>query len=192
LTAVRIMDIQNQRESEKSDESKPIALLGFFRVASSIISELQLSNNPMDAELMKKTVVVDFNTNAHHQLNIIGVKAIYGDISHMDTLHHAGIHDAKIVISTIPDTILVGTDNLKIIRQIKNICPHAKIVVTAESPNRALKMYAEGADYVFLPRILAARHVIPIIRELLNDVERAGQFKEEQMEMLKNDKEIIS
>ncbi|MBL7959326.1 cation:proton antiporter, partial [bacterium] len=176
LSRIGLKDAGGVIETTAEEESKEIAILGFFRVASSLIRDIQEINsaeNAEEANLLEKIVVVDFNPNVHSKLDAIGVKAIYGDISHMDTLHHAGIHDAKIVISTIPDTVLVGTDNLKMIKQLQTICPHAKIIVTAESASRALKMYAEGADYVFLPRTLAALHLIPVIRDLLNDHEHA-------------------
>lgn len=191
LVRVGLRDAGGLLESRASEESKDIAMLGFFRVASSLIRSMQESTADMPG-LLEKIVVVDFNPNVHAKLDAIGVKAIYGDISHMDTLHHAGIHGAKVVISTIPDTVLVGTDNLKMIKQIQSICPHAKIIVTAESPARALKMYAEGADYVFLPRTLAAQHLIPVIGELLQDGDRAAAIKTEQMAWLQQREEIIS
>lgn len=194
LTKIGLRDAGGVIESQAEEESKDIAMLGFFRVASSLIRDIQESKSSETdhTELLDKIVVVDFNPNVHAKLDGIGVKAIYGDISHMDTLHHAGIHDAKIVISTIPDTVLVGTDNLKMIKQIQSICPHAKIIVTAESAARALKMYAEGADYVFLPRTLSAQHLIPVVHELLNDKERAKIIKQDQMNWLQQREEIIS
>jgi Kef-type K+ transport system membrane component KefB len=195
LTRIGLKDAGGVIETKDEEESKDIALLGFFRVASSLIrdiQETQNSENIEDAQLLEKIVVVDFNPNVHSKLDGIGVKAIYGDISNMDTLNHAGIHGAKIVISTIPDTILVGTDNLKVIKQIQSICPHAKIIVTAESSSRALKMYAEGADYVFLPRMLASLHLIPVIRDLLNDQGHAETLKKSHMDWLQQRVEIIS
>lgn len=195
LSRIGLKDAGGVIETKAEEEGKEIAILGFFRVASSLIRDIQEINNSENTEeanLLEKIVVVDFNPNVHSKLDAIGVKAIYGDISHMDTLHHAGIHDAKIVISTIPDTVLVGTDNLKMIKQLQTICPHAKIIVTAESASRALKMYADGADYVFLPRTLAALHLIPVIRDLLNDHEHAAVLKKTQVEWLQQREEIIS
>jgi len=187
LAKVGLKDYAAKIEVKEVDVSKDIALLGFFRVASSLIKEIQTKS---DATLLDKIVVVDFNPNVHAKLQALGVKAIYGDISHMDTLHHAGIHEAKIVISTIPDTVLVGTDNLKMIKQIQTICPHAKIIVTAESAQRALKMYSEGADYVFLPRQLAADHLVEVVQEVLNgDLEN---IRNDQLQKLKEREEIIS
>jgi Kef-type K+ transport system membrane component KefB/voltage-gated potassium channel Kch len=148
--------------ADDEDSGKEIALLGFFRTASSLVHEIIAA----DEGLKDRLVVVDFNPEVHAELQNLGIKVIYGDISHPDTLHHAGIHEVKMIISTIPDTVLVGTDNLRIIRHLREICPHAKIIVTAESTERALKMYAEGADYVFLPRVLAARNLLDAVRML--------------------------
>jgi len=134
--------------------------------------------------------VVDFNPNVHQKLQAMGIKVIYGDVSNMDTLHHAGIEEAKIVLSTIPDSILKGTDNLRMIRQIRRLCPRARIVVTAESPVRALKMYEEGADYVLLPRILAAAHLLPVIQDILAG--NVDDRKKSEIEYLTAREEIIS
>ncbi len=192
LEKIGFKDIGIMEELKEEDIHREIALLGFFRVASSLVKAMEdmKTADGSDENILDKIVVVDFNPNVHVKLQAIGVKAIYGDISHMDTLHHAGIHSAKIVISTIPDTVLVGTDNLKMIKQIQTICPHAKIIVTAESAARAHKMYAEGADYVFLPRVLAADHLNAVIREILNgDIQK---LRNDQLEQLKSREEIIS
>jgi len=195
LNPIGLKDIRTLQEDKVDEIDKDIALLGFFRVASSLVRELQdrKLHGGKSAELKDEVVVVDFNPNVHAKLNALDVKAIYGDISNMGTLHHAGIHNAKVVLSTIPDTVLVGTDNLKMIKQIQTICPHAKIIVTAESAQRALKMYAEGADYVFLPRILAAEHLLGAIETLLhNDELSVTDLKQNHIEALKAREEIIS
>jgi voltage-gated potassium channel Kch len=198
LIAIGLKDITTPLEALKGEEGRDIAVLGFFRVASSFTSELTTmeANQTAESDNFKdKIVVIDFNPDVHAKLNKIGVKAIYGDISHMDTLHHANIHHAKVVLSTIPDNILVGTDNLTMIKNIKRISPQAKIIVTAESLSRALSMYAEGADYVFLPRILAAQHLIPIIKEFLNNGQQnIERMKNDHIEWLNRHKEqeIIS
>src|SRR5439155_22078712 len=107
------------------------------------------------------------NPEVHRKLRAYVVQLLYGDISHPETLHHAGIHEAKVVLSTIPDSILVGTDNLRLIKHIQSLCPHAKIIVTAETPHSALEMYAEGADYVLMPRLIAAQHLCEMTERLL-------------------------
>ncbi len=142
--------------------------------------------------MIDKLVVIDFNPETHGSLQDLGVKVIYGDVSHLDTLKHAGIHDVKIVVSTIPDKILVGTDNVKIIKLIKTACPHAKIIVTAESSQRALQMYKEGADYVLLPHQLVAANLIETLTMMLKKEhnEMASVVKRE-IRMLEERNEIL-
>jgi Kef-type K+ transport system membrane component KefB len=167
---IGLKDKQKYEEPVEAKLEKDVALLGFFRVASSFVSDLQEKENKEkkgEEALKEKIVVVDFNQSVHQKLKAIDVPVLYGDIAHMDTLHHIGLHDAKVIISTIPDNILVGTSNQKLIKQIQELAPHSKIIVTAESPVSALKMYEEGADYVFLPRLLASEHLIPIVEDLL-------------------------
>jgi Kef-type K+ transport system membrane component KefB len=166
-------------------DHKDLAILGFFRVASALIQEIE----DAAANLKDKLVVVDFNPRVLRKLPLHDVKVVYGDISNPETLHHAGIDEAEIVISTIPDEILVGTSNLKIIDLIKKISPKARIIVTAESPSRALTLYDTGADYVYLPNQLAARHLLDVVASLLRGEEVV--FKDEEMARLARRNEVI-
>jgi Trk K+ transport system NAD-binding subunit len=194
LKKIGVKDIQSAEHEDEMAGGKDIALLGFFRTASSLVHELisNEQNESTELQLKDRLVVVDFNPEVHQSLQSMGIKVVYGDISHPDTLHHAGIQDVKIVISTIPDTILVGTDNLKIIKHIKEICPRAKLIVTAESIERALKMYAEGADYVFIPRILAAKNLVEMIDMILkNKHKKLSSIIKNEIDMLQSRNEII-
>jgi Kef-type K+ transport system membrane component KefB len=195
LVGIGLKDIATMGDEPALEQHKEIALIGFFRVASSLMREIQYreENDAAAHESGRENlVVVDFNPDAYAKLRAHGVKVVYGDIGHMETLHHAGIHNAKVALSTIPDHILVGTSNRQLIRTIRSICPHAKIIVTAEGPESALEMYNEGADYVFLPRILAAQHLIPIIELFLQgDTERLEEIKRQQMDHLQYGEEIV-
>ena len=119
--------IRGQVQEAVGEEPKDIALLGFFRVASAFLAEIEETR----PELKDKLVVVDFNPEVFRGLINRQVRVVYGDISNMQTLHHAGLEHVKIAISTITDDILVGTNNLKLIGEIKSLAPHAKIIVTA-------------------------------------------------------------
>jgi len=160
-----LRDRRKYVEPSEEELDKDVALLGFFRVASSFVTDVVESKGKN--ALKDKIVVVDFNQTVHSKLKALGIPAVYGDISHVDTLHHVGLHHTKVAISTIPDTVLVGTSNTKLIKQLEEIAPHAKIIVTAETPASAIKMYEEGADYVFMPRMLASEHLMPIVRDML-------------------------
>ncbi|HNE18471.1 MAG TPA: NAD-binding protein, partial [Turneriella sp.] len=169
---IGLRDKQKFVEPTEQELNKDIALLGFFKVASSFVTDAVEDTGKNS--LKEKIVVVDFNQTVHSKLKSLGIPAVYGDIGHIDTLHHVGLHHTKVAISTIPDTILVGTSNTKLIKQIEDIAPHAKIIVTAENPESALKMYEAGADYVFLPRQLASAHLMPIVRDMLATTEEGN------------------
>jgi Kef-type K+ transport system membrane component KefB len=184
LAVIGFKDLESAPPDE-GEAHKDLALLGFFRVASAFLQEIE----DAAAELKDRMVVVDFNPGVLRQLPRHGVKVVYGDISNPETLHHAAIEEAEIVISTIADEILLGTSNLKLIDQIKKIAPRARIIVTAESPSRALALYEAGADYVYLPNQLAAQHLLAVVERLLRGEEVV--LKEEEMARLARRDEVV-
>jgi Trk K+ transport system NAD-binding subunit len=163
-----------------------IALLGFYRVASAFLTEVE----KLQPQLKEKLVVVDFNPEVFRALKARGVNVVYGDISNMPTLHHAGIDEAKLVISTITDDILVGTDNFRLIGQIRKMCPQAKVVVTAGSPSQALRLYKAGADYVLRPNSVAGHSLLKVL-DLLMHREVADLVKDE-IDHLSQQKEVLA
>ncbi len=196
LLRLGIKDIGSVATASATEGEKDIVILGFYRVASSFLREILDRDEAADAMHgvgKENIVVIDFNPEVHRQLDTYGIKMIYGDISHLDTLHHAGIHDAKIVLSTIPDNILVGTDNLRLMKHIQSLCPHAKILVTAENPHSALQMYAEGAAYVLMPRVIAAQHLLEMTEQVLRgETGEIEQLKQAHIEQLQVREEIVS
>ena len=186
MVRIGFKDLKSRTADDPAALPKEIALLGFFRVASAFIQEIE------DAEikLKDKIVVVDFNPQVLRRLPRHGVKVVYGDVSNPETLQHAGIDEAKIVISTISDELLVGTDNLRLIRRIKKIAPKARIIVTAEDPARALTLYNAGADYVSLPNELTAKNLLTVVARLLRG--KRAVLKEEELERLMERDEVIA
>lgn len=123
-----------------------IVLLGFHRVASALLHRLQYQMNG------RRFVVVDFSPEVFRRLRALDVPVIYGDISHLDTLAHAGVASAVVVISTVSDDFLRGTDNAALLRQVRRLNPGARVILSAETLDGARALYAAGADYVVLPR----------------------------------------
>ncbi|MDZ4164915.1 MAG: cation:proton antiporter [Smithellaceae bacterium] len=143
----------------------PVVLLGFYRIASAFLAEAT-SKHPA---LVEKIKVIDFNPQVKEKLDSMGVACIYGDISHPETLHHAGIHQARILICTIPDHILKGATNQRLLNHLKNICPGAKIILTADGAQQARSLYQEGADYVLQPSHLAGDFLAGLIEKGLDE-----------------------
>src|SRR6185436_45934 len=95
--------------------------------------------------MLQRLLVIDFNPHVHAELGRRGIACMYGDVSNMQTLHHAEVHDARLVVSTIPDSILRGTNNLRLLKQARRLCAHAKVIVTANRAASALALYEAGA-----------------------------------------------
>jgi voltage-gated potassium channel Kch len=192
LSTLRLKDLARAGTGESPQTSpKPVVFLGFFREASSIIHEFELGNSENGRHsLLNDILVIDFNPVVYSELQRRGIECIYGDIAHMETLHHANVHDAKLVVSTIPDRILKGTDNARLLRKIRHLCPHAKAIVTADSPRKALDLYDRGADFVYIPSMHASAQVAQIIELGLR--EGLDHVRAEQIAHLKLRDEVLA
>jgi Kef-type K+ transport system membrane component KefB len=145
-------------ETER-ERKRRIVVLGFHRVASSFLAELERTH----AALVEQVFVVDFNPMVYHSLQARGIKVYYGDIAHAETLTHAGIADAEIVILSVPDTLLKGTSNERLVKHIRSVNPAAKIIATAEVLSETQALYAAGADYVTIARLDQANELVEAV-----------------------------
>jgi Kef-type K+ transport system membrane component KefB/DNA-binding NarL/FixJ family response regulator len=136
--------------------SPDIMIVGCFRVGSSLIHDLSAAN--------KNFGLIDFNPEILDALKKRNIPAVYGDISYDQTLEHAGAHAAKVLICPISDDFLRGTSNAHLLQQLRRINPTARIIVTAEGPRKALELYAAGADYVIVPRVLASDQILQAVQ----------------------------
>ncbi|MGB5177112.1 MAG: cation:proton antiporter [Gammaproteobacteria bacterium] len=146
-----------------AEESYSLALLGFHRITSSLLHELK-KNNP---GLLEKTLVVDFNVNIHPRIAAQGLTVKYGDLCSAETLHHTGVDKAKVIACTIPDDVLKGTTNRKLVEAARHVNPDAVIIANAIELSESRALYQAGADYVFLQRIETARAVEQAIERAL-------------------------
>jgi Kef-type K+ transport system membrane component KefB len=140
-------------------------LLGVSREGLAFLHHLERESPDMKARI----VAVDFNPETLEGLQADGVRCHYGDIANPETLRHAGIQQASVVVSGISDWFLKGTDNLRLLREVRSLAPDAAVVVTADSLPRARQLYDEGADYVLIPPALAAEHLYDLLRDAGRD-----------------------
>lgn len=174
-------DAEQSTALVREEKAIPVMLVGCFRVGSSLIHELR--------QAAIDFVVVDFDQSVNNKLNRMGVNTIYGDVSHTDTLEHSGVERARILIVPIDDDTLRGTDNATLLRVLRKLNPSAKIIVSAHSIAQAGRFYAEGADYVLLPRVLQARHLMEIIADIgAGELEGRRQI---EMEHLPTRNEVV-
>ncbi len=174
---VRDLDYGRRADSDEPGghgESRRIVILGFFRAASALLAELD-RRNPL---LLGQISVVDFNPVVFQALSDRGLHVIYGDISNFDTLLHAGVSKAEIIVLSVPDSLLKGADNEKLVRHVRTLNPAARIVATADLLSDVDDLYGAGADYVTVPRLSDANALFEVI-----EAAEAGLLKDKRIEM---------
>jgi hypothetical protein len=177
----------DQSSTEAASDSRPkrVCLLGFSWTASSLLGEIWRERPDLLAEI----AVIDFNPVVHERLKQQNLHAIYGDITSRDVLHHAGVNHAEVIICSLPNTVLKGADNLKMLRQIRELNPTAKIIVHAELLADVPKLYAAGASYVTAPRLLEAADLLQVIEATEQNL--LDQKRQAQQKLLDDRHEII-
>ena len=171
LARMGLRDPDPHATAEEGEAARPIVFLGFARQASSLLEEI-LRVRP---EIADQISVIDFNPSVAEELRRRGVHTIYGDVSHADTLYHANVPKARVVLSTIPDAVLKGTSNLRLLRQVQAMAPEARVIVTADVLEAARELYAEGAAHVLVPRLAGARELTPAVLDVYDATAAAAE-----------------
>jgi len=146
-------------QSEIAAPARRIYLLGFSWTASSLLELISRERPNSLAEL----AVIDFNPQVNERLRRRGVHVVYGDVSQSDVLLHAGITNAELVICSLPNSLLKGSNNFKLLRQVRELNPSTRVIVHAERLDDVARLYAAGASYVLTPRLLEAGHLMEIL-----------------------------
>ena len=173
-------------ETKGAAHFKRICLLGFYWTASSLLEEISREK----PALLQDLLVVDFNPHVYERLRHRGVQVVYGDITQRNVLQHAGVTHAEIIICSLPNTVLKGANNLKLLRQLRELNPKAQIVVHAEQLHDVPALYEAGANYVSTPRLLEAIDLLRAIDAAEQNL--LGDKRGEQTEQLEERNEVIS
>jgi Kef-type K+ transport system membrane component KefB/Trk K+ transport system NAD-binding subunit len=146
-------------DHEHGKGTADVFLLGVSREGLAFVQHLERESPEMKSRL----VAVDFNPETLASLQADGVECHYGDIANVETLRHAGIEHAKIIVSSISDWFLKGTNNLTLIRLVRGLAPEARIIATADKLADAETLYGEGAAYVLIPPALSAERLYRLL-----------------------------
>ena len=133
-----------------------IVLLGYHRTACELVAQLEATR----PDLIKKLLVVDYNTDFLKDLKNRGVAVAFGDLASADTLHHLNLDRTRLIVSTIPDMLLKGTDNLKLAKTCTALAPNAHFVALADHAKHEQRLLEAGADSVILHHNIIAERLI--------------------------------
>ncbi len=156
-------------------EIKPtIILCGHNRVGYSILKSLNKMKN--------KILIVDYNPEIISKLVKQGYHCIYGEADDNEIIERMNLKNVKYLLSTIPYL----KENKKLIKRTRSVNKKAKIIVTADKIEDALKFYDLGANYVILPHFLGGEHVANLFSKVRK---REVKLKDERDSHLKELKE---
>ncbi len=145
-------------------ESYDIILFGYNRIGYSLLKSFK--------NIKKKFLVVDNNPEVIIGLAKSGVNCQYGDAEDVELLEELPVKNAKMIISTIPDTQI----NLLLVKKIHSANKEAIVVVVSHGIEDALKLYSAGATYVVLPHFLGGTYTSNLIEQ--NIFEKENFVKE--------------
>jgi Kef-type K+ transport system membrane component KefB len=178
LKRIGLRDLDHTHDADAGHEgghgeARRVVILGFFRAASALLAEIERRN----PAALDQITVIDFNPLVFRTLSDRGMHVVYGDISNVDTLVHAGVGKAELIILSIPDSLLKGADNEKLVRHVRSLNPTAKIVATAEILADVNDLYGAGADYVTVTRLSDADELYKVIEAV-----QAGLLEDKRAE----------
>src|SRR3954465_9765410 len=177
LKRIGLRDLDQTQEADAHEgghgEARRIVILGFFRAASALLSEIERRS----PAVLEQITVIDFNPLVFRTLTDRGMHVVYGDISNVDTLVHAGVGKSELIILSIPDSLLKGADNEKLVRHVRSLNPTAKIVATAELLSGVNDLYEAGADFVTVTRLSDAHELYKVI-----EAAQAGLLEDKRAE----------
>ncbi|TSC91464.1 MAG: sodium/hydrogen exchanger, partial [Candidatus Berkelbacteria bacterium Licking1014_96] len=150
-------------------------VFGYHRTGEKIVETLK--------KMGVVLIVVDFNPDIIDELHQKNIDYLYGDMGDKEILEKAVIAEAKIVVSTIPDT----KQNLAMINIIRQQNPQAVVYVTAKEIEEAVELYEAGANYVILPHFIGGEHTSLLIERFSGDEEELIRIKEAHLHELRKD-----
>ena len=150
---LRYIEPKVVRRKKRLPETAEVVLIGYHKMGEALLPELQA--------LKKRLAVVDYDPVVIDELKERKIQAIYGDGGDEDFLADAQIHDAKLVVSTIPD-LSVTTSLIKYLKKVE----HRGIVVVATKDQReAERAYEMGAHYVIVAPVLGGEKFGEILKQ---------------------------
>ncbi|MCB0322642.1 MAG: cation:proton antiporter [Bdellovibrionales bacterium] len=169
VSRVRPERAAREQPLQSAEGIHEVVFLGYHRGARALLDTLA----QQDAKLLERVLVIDFNPLSLAELRSRGVHAMFGDIGSYDTLKHAHLEHAKLIVSTIPDMLLKGTDNRTLVRMSRSLAPQALIVGTADDAAHERSLRKEGVDLVVRPFEMAGEWLASFVRQASSAAEAA-------------------
>jgi Kef-type K+ transport system membrane component KefB len=145
-----------------------VLLLGCYRIGRALVDEWLHQAPDRKGELL----VVDFSPEALQFLRSRGIRAVFGDLTNLDLIAHLQPEQSEVILCTLTDSILKGSNNRQMLAALKRMAPKARIIVTAERTDEARELFRAGAAYVLMPYVSSG---VEVVAQLLQDSPEAHE-----------------
>lgn len=149
-----------KREPSSHGHTPEMFIFGYDRVGYDFVKVAE--------KIETSFVVVDFNPNAVKKMQKAEIPFRFGDAEDVEFLQEIGVHEGKIIVSTIPDYKV----NKLLVTYYRRFNPEGIIMVISHDIHQAKELYLAGATYVIMPHYLGAHHASNMIAEYAFDVEK--------------------
>jgi len=160
VSILKFLPIKENLEYELKGD-KEIILIGAHRMGAVLLKELMPNK--------EKLLVIDYNPEIINALIKKKISCIYGDLCGPELLGKINMKKTKMIISTVPNY----EDNLHLLKMIKRENRNIKVIVTGARISEAKRLYAEGADYVMTPKVVAGEELSSILNHRKVDLRKA-------------------
>lgn len=131
-------------------------------------------------QMKKKYVVIDYDPEVIDVLEHRKLNYLYGDATDAELLEEAGVERAKLIVSTIPDFDI----NSFLLDYVEKKNPKAIMIVHADDPTEAAKLYEGGATYVILPHYIGSEKVSEFISKSGLSKQAFGKERKKHLDYL--------
>jgi len=167
-------EVDDEEEWVHHAQHEDVVLLGFHRITALLIPEFMMKS----PEFVQRLHVIDINPSLADGLRQKGIRFTFGDFASAKELKRCHPDQATIVMSTIPDSLLKGVTNLKLLQVSRKVWPDCHFIATADNPVQAMELYDAGADYVVRMAKLCAVRLHELLVEHCSKAFGGGDLKE--------------
>jgi CPA2 family monovalent cation:H+ antiporter-2 len=164
-------------ESMQKDFNNHVVICGFGKVGQNVAKALHM------AEI--EFIVVEIDAKLIEKAQHLGYSVIYGDSTNIEILQKAEIHDAKVLIVTLPPS--TQNDSKTIIRLSKEINPKIKIIFRTREIDRELALDSSIYEIVE-PEFEAAVRITSKVSKILeiNSLKHINGLRNSRKREIKN------
>ncbi len=165
------------RREIRTLKTYPLILLGYRNGGHEFIKTFR--------SMHRKYVVIDYDPEVIEHLESQHINHLYGDVTDLELLEEISLHDAELVVSTIPDVAI----NTMLARHIMGHEQRGEdkatiFVCHAATLDEAVRLYKNGASYVLLPHLIGSEKASNFILRYGNDRRAFERYRERHMKHL--------